>query len=162
LVKAIAWPVAIFATAFLFRLEVRALFPRLTKAGPTGLEFDLARQTITTSTELRELPGPQPTPAIAKVQASIQEELKVVDSDHRMDLLVRHLAVARLAWTFEQMHRILYGSQIRALVALSNVETGKATRAEAENAFHQTRRLFPNSMTKTHLKSGSDIQKTWA
>jgi hypothetical protein len=36
LAKAIAWPSAVFALGYMFRSDVRALFPRLTKAGPTG------------------------------------------------------------------------------------------------------------------------------
>ena len=46
LAKAIAWPSAVFALGYMFRSDVRALFPRLTKAGPTGLEFDPARQLL--------------------------------------------------------------------------------------------------------------------
>ncbi len=46
LIKAIAWPSAVFALGFMFRSDVRALFPRLKKAGPTGLEFDPARQVL--------------------------------------------------------------------------------------------------------------------
>ncbi len=58
LAKAIAWPSAVFALGYMFRSDVRALFPRLTKAGPTGLEFDPARQLLAAaSKELKELPG---------------------------------------------------------------------------------------------------------
>ena len=35
---------AVFALGYMFRSDVRALFPRLKKAGPTGLDFDPARQ----------------------------------------------------------------------------------------------------------------------
>ncbi|KGT72881.1 hypothetical protein MA20_47705 [Bradyrhizobium japonicum] len=145
LVKAVAWPTAIATIALVFRSDVRALFPRLTKAGPSGLEFGLSQQSITTtSTEARDIPGfPEPTAAIAKMQAGVYEDLKIIDQERRLDVVVRQFAVARLAWAFEQMHRTLYGSQLRSLVSLSNTASGSATRTDAEEAFNQAKSQFP-------------------
>jgi hypothetical protein len=148
-VKAIAWPVAVIVVAWAFRSDVKALFPRLTKAGPGGLEFGLARQTLsTTSTEVRELPGFPHTPAITKLETRIHDELKLIDPDRRIDVAVRQLATVRIAWAFEQIYRTLYGSQIRALIALSNTRTGSAARSEAEEAFNQTKAAFPEFYEK--------------
>jgi hypothetical protein len=70
LAKATAWPLATFAVGCLFRSEVRTLFPRLTKAGPAGLEFSLAQQSLVVSTEL---PGfPKPTRAIAAMEETVR------------------------------------------------------------------------------------------
>jgi hypothetical protein len=150
LAKAIAWPSAVFALGSMFRSDVRALFPRLTKAGPTGLEFDPARQLLAAaSKELKVLPGfPNRTPIIAKVETELHAELDIIDPDKRIDILVRHLAVARLARNFEQFHRTLYGSQIRALRALSDAEGGKTSRAESVTYFDQVKAKYTDFYEK--------------
>ncbi|QHO77810.1 hypothetical protein ACH79_39615 [Bradyrhizobium sp. CCBAU 051011] len=86
LVKAVAWPAAVFALGFLFRSDVRALFPRLKKAGPTGLEFDPARQVLSAAPrELWELPGfPDRSPMIAKVEAELHAELGIIDPEKQI------------------------------------------------------------------------------
>jgi hypothetical protein len=141
LAKAIAWPSAVFALGYMFRSDVRALFPRLTKAGPTGLEFDPARQLLAvTSKELKVLPGfPDRTPMITKVETDLHAELDIIDPDKRIDVLIRHLAVARLGRNFEQILRTLFGSQIRALRALSEAEGGRISRAESVTYFGEVK-----------------------
>jgi hypothetical protein len=149
LAKAIAWPTAVFALGFMFRSDVRALFPRLKKAGPTGLEFDPARQLLAaTSKELKVLPGfPDRSPMIAKAETALHNELELFDPEKRIDLLIRHLAVDRLARNFEQIHRTLFGSQIRALRALQ-VDGGKTSRAESVTYFDQVKAQFPEFYEK--------------
>ncbi|MGY8706998.1 hypothetical protein RAD16_14770 [Bradyrhizobium sp. 18BD] len=149
LAKAVAWPIAVFALGFMFRSDVRELFPRLKKAGPTGLEFDPARQVLAApSKELKDLPGfPERSPAIAKVETSLHAELELMDPDKRIDILIRHLAVARLAWVFEQIYRTLFGSQIRAIRALHS-EGGKTSRAESAKYFDQVKSEFPQFYEK--------------
>ncbi|WP_141935734.1 hypothetical protein [Bradyrhizobium sp. UNPA324] len=149
LAKAIAWPSAVFALGFMFRSDVRELFPRLKKAGPAGLEFDPARQALAApSKELKDLPGfPERSPAIAKVETNLHAELELMDPEKRIDLLIRHLAVARLAWVFEQVYRTLFGSQIRALRALHG-EGGKTTRTESAAFFDQVKSEFPQFYEK--------------
>ncbi|MBR0803594.1 hypothetical protein JQ636_08605 [Bradyrhizobium japonicum] len=149
LAKAIAWPSAVFGLGFMFRSDVRELFPRLKKAGPAGLEFDPARQVLAApSKQLKDLPGfPERSPVIAKVETSLHSELELMDPDKRVDLLIRHLAVARLAWNFEQIYRTLFGSQIRALRALHS-SGGKTSRAESAAYFDQVKSEFPQFYEK--------------
>jgi hypothetical protein len=137
LVKAVAWPTAIFALGFMFRSDVRALFPRLKKAGPTGLEFDPSRQLLSAVTrELQELPGfPPRTPTIAKVETQLHAELGIIDPEKQIDVLVRNLAVARLARNFEQIYRIIFGSQIAGLAALAAAPDGEAPVSESSSYF---------------------------
>jgi hypothetical protein len=56
------------------------------------------------------LPGfPDRTPMITKVETDLHAELDIIDPDKRIDLLVRHLAVARLGRNFEQILRTFSG-----------------------------------------------------
>lgn len=150
LVKAVAWPVAVFALGYLFRSDVRALFPRLKKAGPSGFEFDPARQMLTVaSRELREIPGfPDRTPMIARVEKELHNDLAIVDSEKQVDVLVRHLAVARLGRVFEQIYRILFGSQIAALMALVNAPDGEIAATEAATYFEGVKAKYPDFYEK--------------
>jgi hypothetical protein len=150
LAKAIAWPSAVFALGYMFRSDVRALFPRLTKAGPSGLEFDPARQLLAvTSKELKVLPGfPDRTPMITKVETDLHAELDIIDPDKRIDVLIRHLAVARLGRNFEQILRILFGSQIRALRTLSEAEGGRTSPAESVTYFDEVKAKYADFYEK--------------
>lgn len=150
LVKAVAWPAAILALGFLFRSDVRALFPRLKKAGPTGLEFDPARQILSAATrELRDLPGfPDRSPMIAKVETDLHKDLGIIDPEKQIDVLVRHLAVARLGRIFEQDYRILFGSQISALTALAAAPEGEAAVSESSAYFDGIKAKFPDFYEK--------------
>ncbi|KRR17591.1 hypothetical protein CQ14_25985 [Bradyrhizobium lablabi] len=58
--------------------------------GPTGLEFDPARQVLSASPrELRELAGfPDRSPMIAKVGAELHAELGIIDPEKQIDVLV--------------------------------------------------------------------------
>jgi hypothetical protein len=146
LVKAVAWPAAVFALGFMFRSDVRALFPRLKKAGPTGLEFDAARQVVlgAVTRELKDLPGfPQRSPTLARVERELHAELAIIDPEQQIDILVRHLAVARLARNFEQTYRIIYGSQIAGIAALAATALGEAPVSESASYFDAVKAKFP-------------------
>lgn len=103
------------------------------------------------SKELKELPGfPERSLMIAKVETDLHAELELFDPEKRIDLLIRHLAVARLSVAFEQIHRTLYGSQIRGLRALAAAENGTVARAEAASAFeNQVKAGFPEFYEKS-------------
>jgi len=122
---------AVFALGHMFRSDVRALFPRLKKAGPTGLEFDPARQLLAAaSKELKTLPGfPDRTPMIAKVETDLHAELDIIDPDKR------------------------------ALRALSEAEGGKASRAESITYFDQSKRSMLIFTRRTHSTNGSAIRQ---
>lgn len=155
LAKAIAWPSAVVALGLMFKSDVRALFPRLKKAGPSGFEFDPGRQVLAASSkELKELPGfPERSPLIAKVETELHTELELFDPEKRIDLLIRHLAVARLSAHFEQIHRTLFGSQLHSIRALATDLNGSVSVAEAKAAFeNQVRPRFPEFYKKTSFE----------
>lgn len=150
LIKAVAWPSAFFALGFMFRSDVRGLFPRLTKANLTGLEFNPTKQASSPQSGLRDLPGyVPPSAAVASIEASIRNDLAVIDPDKQQDLLIRHLAVARLGRSFEQTYRIIFGSQIAALKALEATSSGTTSRKEAEDYFEGVKARFPDFYEKS-------------
>ena len=150
LVKAIAWPAAVFGLGFMFRADFRSLFPRLTKAGATGFEFDPGKQLLIAAFrgELKDLPGLPRTPTIAALETQLHTELELLDPEKRTDLLIRHLAQARLSVRFEQVYRLIFGSQISGLRALDTAAGGAASRAEAVAFFDSVKLKHPDFYEK--------------
>jgi hypothetical protein len=146
----------------MFRSDVRALFPRLKKAGPTGLEFDPSRQVLSAVTrELQELPGfPARTPMITKVETELHAELGIIDPEKQIDVLVRHLAVARLGRNFEQIYRVIFGSQIAGLKALASASGGSTSREESASFFDGVKAKFPEFYEKNTFDEWIQYPKT--
>lgn len=124
LLKGIAWPIAIVLIALAFKVEIRALLPRLRKAGPTGVELDPAEQqreapnstaVTTTSDVIKDLPGISRTPAMEALERGIHAELQKRPEGDRVALAVRALAQSQLETAFERIYQWIFGSQILGL-----------------------------------------------
>jgi hypothetical protein len=74
-------------------------------------------------------------PTIAKVETQLHAELGIIDPEKQIDVLVRNLAVARLGRNFEQIYRIIFGSQIAGLAALAAAPDGEAPVSESSSYF---------------------------
>lgn len=144
LIKAVAWPLALFGLGLVFRDDLKKLFPRVVRAGPTGFEFSAQKQIVATSHtgELREFPGIVRTATIAALEKKIHGELQVFNPDAHIDLLVRHLAQAQLQTAFERIYSIIFGSQIAGLRALADAR-GAILRSDAERFFEEKRDTIP-------------------
>ena len=147
LIKSLAWPAAVLTIAFLFRDDLRKKIPGLTKAGPTGIEFDVQRAVSAQSWsgELKELPGLTRTPAMSALEKSLHEALQVYKPETHVDLLVRHLAQSRLEAHFERAYGGIFGSQIAGLRALVE-RGGQIQMADAIKAFDdaKSQKLLPD------------------
>jgi hypothetical protein len=77
LVKGIAWPVLVFCVVYMFRQPLKALLPRVRRAGPTGIVLsELQSELVSKWTgELKQLPGLQRTAAIEIFEKAIHTEL---------------------------------------------------------------------------------------
>jgi hypothetical protein len=145
LVKGIAWPVLVFCVVYMFRQPLKALLPRVRRAGPTGIVLSEVQSELVSkwTGELKQLPGLQRTAAIEIVEKAIHTELDLARADDRIDLLVNRLAQNRLAAIFERVYGAIYGSQIAGLRALVNAG-GKVTMAEAVQFFDQLKSKKPD------------------
>jgi hypothetical protein len=147
LLKGVSWPAALIIIALAFRSEFRSLLPRLRRFGPTGAEFDAAEkqqttsETISTTKELKELPGFPRTPAIENLERQFHTSLEYIEGDKRKDVLVRLLAQARLETAFERIYRLIFGSQIALLKRLNG--TSLITIDEARSLFTAYAAQFP-------------------
>jgi hypothetical protein len=147
LLKQIAWPVAAFFIALLFRNELRSLLPKLRRLGPTGVEFEGSGQQVRAGTasipgDLKELPGFTRSNAIADLERRLHNELN--SSDHKIEdrehVLIRLLAEAQLVAHFEQTYRAIFGSQISALRELN--AAGKVSESRLHEFFESARNQY--------------------
>jgi hypothetical protein len=145
LVKAIAWPGVVLVLGLIFKNDLKKLFPRVVRAGPTGVEFEAQKQVVAHfyTGELRELPGIPRTNTIAALEKKIHEQLQVINSDAHIDLLVRHLAQAQLQTAFERIYGPIFGSQVAELRALVNAG-GTIARIDAIKFFEEQIEIRPD------------------
>jgi hypothetical protein len=152
LLKGIAWPLAVIIIAVVFKNDIRAILPRMRKAGPAGIELDPAEQqraastAVATSTppgELRALPGYIRSEPIAAIERSLHAALQQVPEGDRIDVLVRELAQARLERVFERIYNLIFGSQILGLRRLN--ERPSVTIDEARAFFEEFRQANPDA-----------------
>ena len=84
---------------------------------------------------------------IAKVETDLHAELDIIDPDKRIGVLIRHLAVARLARNFEQMHRTLREPNTCPKGIIGG-RGGKASRAESITYFDQVKAQYADFYEK--------------
>ena len=146
------WPVAAVIIAAVYKVEIRALVPRLRRAGPTGVEFDPAGQQQAAVTaannpapgQLRQFPGMVRTPAIARIERLLHTQLAALTNmsdEEKRDFLIRVLAQAQLEATFERIYNMIFGSQIVALRRLN--EMGRVSVEDARAFFEPYTSQYP-------------------
>ena len=89
---------------------------------------------------------------ITKVETELHAELGIIDPEKQIDVLVRHLAIARLSRNFEQIYRIIFGSQIAGLTALAAAPNGEAPASEASAYFDTIKAKFPEFYEKSNFE----------
>ncbi|MBZ9859728.1 hypothetical protein [Mesorhizobium sp. CA12] len=142
LLVGLGWPVAIVLVAFIFRQEIRSKFREIISAGPTGVTFRV--QDVETPGKLKELqlvPSTL-TPAQRAVEETILNDLKKIEPDHRMEILVKHLVVARLARHFEGVFASIFGSQVEGLKRLRD-NGGQTSLDQATLYFESVKARYP-------------------
>ena len=122
--KALAWPVSIFAIALFYKADLRALIPRVRKAGPAGVELDPPLQQIVVMTDLsgtigKSLPGITRTVAVEDLERLLRQEISTIPDRDRVDMLLLELSQARLTAHFERAYRAIFGTQILGLRRLN-------------------------------------------
>lgn len=153
LLKSIAWPIVAVIFVIHYKSEViKDILPRLRKAGPAGIELDAAEQQkklendiIANSADIRKIHLHEPTPAIAQVESRLFNEIKTLNNENKIPLLIRGLAIAQLVGAFERLYRVLFGSQIIGLRKLN--ESYKIPVSEAREFFETYRVQYPDFYT---------------
>jgi len=151
LLDVLKWPVVFLALALvvilLFRAQLAAFFSRVTSIGKEGLKIGPAtgQQSQPDRTkQAQELMRALDSSALLEQERLIKVDLEKRGLEHTgetIDVLVRHLAGYQLAVAFEEVYRLIFGSQIYILKRAN--ETRILTRASVEEHFSHTQTLFP-------------------
>lgn len=147
LLQGLAWPGVVAWALWHYRDDIRKAFPRVKKAGFTGIELD--QQTATrTSTflakgELKQFPPTMPrTPLMAKVEQSIHEALAVHKEEDYVDILARELAMTRISRACEGIWANIFQSQISALETIGT-SGGSASSAKVKTLYDGVKEKLP-------------------
>jgi hypothetical protein len=126
----LAWPaaalIAFIVFVVLFREKVGTLITRLKRAGPVELEAPAPNTQATIENvradTLPQLSHPLENIVLREREQAIRSDLQIrVGADIRLqnDRLVTHLAATQLAFVFEGVSRLIWGSQLNLLIYLS-------------------------------------------
>ncbi|TPE50158.1 hypothetical protein [Amaricoccus solimangrovi] len=139
--RVLAWPTAAYLIARIYRSEIKALFPRVRRIGPSSIELDIDTKQASISDKSSEdiiesarSPLTLAHPAIIEMEEFIKERLEQIDQGERSDFLIRAAAVERAEKHCAFVYINIFGSQIEAL-QLANQRGGPVSWAEAEEAF---------------------------
>jgi hypothetical protein len=148
---AVKWPVVFLAVAlvviFLFRAQLATFLSRVTSIGKGGLKIEpvTGQQTQPDrSKQAQELMRALDSAALLEQERVIKADLEKRGLEHTgetIEVLVRHLASFQLAVVFEEIYRLIFGSQIYVLKRAN--ESRILSRASVEEHFRNTQTLFP-------------------
>lgn len=151
LVNVLKWPVVFLAVAliviFLFRAQLAIFFSRVTSIGKEGLKTGPVtgqESQPERAKQAQELMRALDSIALVEHERLIKADLQKRGLDHTgetIDVLVRYLAGSQLAVAFEEVYRIIFGSQIYILKRAN--ESRVLSRTAVEAHFRHTQTLFP-------------------
>lgn len=163
ILAALGWPHFAFLTALvcvlLFRTQIGTLLSRITSIDKTGIKAEAAPE-VQREEKQREaaqalLDAIATSIVLKDVEARIRKELADRGLEAQGDtanVLIRHLAATRILLEFEQVHHLIFGSQIFLLKKLNEVAgQGKPTEF-VESHFTQVQELFPDAFREWTLE----------
>lgn len=157
ILKSLSWPhiSLIFAVFFvlLFRKSLIGLFSRITSIDKSGIkttatpEAQREEQKKEAVQELLNAIGH--TVVLEKMESIIETDLVTRELDTNSDtakVLIKNLAATQLLLGFEQVHNLIFGSQIFFLKQLNQVVGQGYPREKVEDHFKHVQELFPKEL----------------
>jgi hypothetical protein len=151
LLDVLKWPVVALAVAlvmiFLFRAQLATFFSRVTSIGKEGLKTGpvTGQQTQPDrAKQAQELMRAFDSAALVEQERVIKADLErrgLEPTGETIDVLVRYLAQSQLTVSFEEIYRLIVGSQIYILKRAN--ENRVLKRPAVEEHFRHTQTLFP-------------------
>lgn len=129
-IGSITWPLLILGVGFYFRNEIRAAFLRVTEVGPSGVKLAgaPATQEVTASPTtaapnelirgIREFISPELLdPAVQQIKSELARVGGT--AGEQIETLAHALASVNIQIAYERNYRVIFGSQIEALIAMN-------------------------------------------
>jgi hypothetical protein len=149
----VAWPVAtvgciVFVCIF-FRKQFAALLDRTTSLGKEGLKTSpptgQATQELDKLKQAQQLMEALTSPVIREREDLIHQELKakgLEDESETAKVLIRYLATAQLIVTFEELYRVIFGSQIFLLRTANENRAAGLHKSFVQRHFSNVQEMF--------------------
>lgn len=156
ILKVFIWPVAVvgcfvFACIY-FRKNVAALLDRTTSVGKEGLKTSpptgQTTQEIDKVKQARDLVEALTSPVIREREEQIRRDLEgkgLEDNSETVKVLVRYLATTQLIVTFEEIYRVIFGSQIFLLKTANENRAAGLHERFVQDHFSHVQKLFAPS-----------------
>ncbi|GEM_PF-1584824 len=168
LIEAFKWPlvVVIVVLVFMFKFHqpITNFINRIRGISPTtgvqtsdvspqqsvergNLSADELMDKLKLSLGANELMRSLDSPVLREVEENIKNELRtrqLVDSIEAIPVLIRYLAVARLAYFFEYIYGMIWGSQLSILNYLNTRPNGETSDILKFHFYDPTAKLYPD------------------
>ena len=149
----IAWPVTGLilglAVLALFRAEIKSLIARITSVDKTGLkaanpdaQLGEAKNADSAGELIRKVTQ---SPMLNDLEQSILDDLKRQNLGEAgsIKVLVTHLAIAQVRAEFEQVHALIFGSQLRLLKTLNKLTGQGLAQGAIKDYFENVKAAHP-------------------
>ncbi len=150
--KTLTWPIFGGCVALLFHKPISGFINRTIKIDKDGVtaisapEAQREKQKPEAVQQLLDAIGK--SIVITAIEDSIKDELKTkglsTDGDS-IDILIRHLAGTQLLLSFEQIHNLIFGSQIFLLKKLNEVAGQGRASSFVDDHFDHIKSLYPDT-----------------
>lgn len=159
----LSWPHFAFLTALicvlLFRAQIGNLLSRVTSIDKSGIKAQPApeaqREEKQREAAQALLDAIGTSIVLKDVEARIRKELTDRGLETHGDtanVLIRHLAATRILLEFEQVHNLIFGSQIFLLKKLNEVAGQGKSKEFVEDYFTRVQELFPEAFREWTLE----------
>lgn len=154
--SSIGWPVAalLFAVFFvlIFYKPLHGFIERIRSVGKDGVSTDAipkAQMAESKKQAVEDLMRLGDSALLREVEAAIFADLQHRGLDSEGDsakVLTRHLAATQIALEFEQVHSVIFGSQIFLLKKLNEYQGTGLDPSYVEDHFKHVQELFPSGL----------------
>lgn len=152
IVKDVAWPIVVLLFMFLFRTQIASLISRITSIDKSGVKTSQAPESQREQQNTEAAQELLHTISKSVVQREREERIKSYLKDNSLEvegdtvkLLIAELATTQLRLEFEQIHNVIFGSQIFLMKRLNEAYGRTLSKEMVVAHFDQARKTFrPN------------------
>ena len=155
IIEVIAWPVACVIILLIFKGAIESLIRRITGISKNGITAPNSSETQSEKTEtsseaiqqLLDVVGN--SVVINELEETIYTELKkkgLSPDGDAVKVLIKHLAGSRLLLAFEQIHNIIFGSQILLLKRLKQAGIRRLTVEDVDKYVDIVSKKYPEQL----------------
>lgn len=157
LIGSVAWPVALLTVILIFKTEIKAKIPSVSKVSILGGSLESQAVEAPSSKLNFEALKFEKHPLITanSLAEELKQEAQKLPEDEALKALILSLAVSRVELTLESIYSAIFGSQIQALKELAS--SGPISAEEAKNRYEAEIRPSFEVFSKVNFEAWSSF-----